>query len=82
MIFYEVLDKIYIDSKTSGTLPMVHLECHGSETDIELTSTEIINWDDVREKFIHINIASGLNLIVVMAACYGAHILRMAIKNG
>jgi hypothetical protein len=78
--FYSVLDEIYIDTSTTQSLPMIHIESHGSEVGIELASKEVVHWDDVRKQFIRINISTGLNLVVVMAACHGAHILRMAIE--
>lgn len=78
--FYSVLDEIFVDTNTTDSLPMIHIECHGSETGIEVASKEVVEWDGVRKQFIRINEATGLNLVVVMAACYGVHILRMAIQ--
>lgn len=76
--FYSVLDEILVDTNTTDSLPMIHIECHGSETGIVVASKEAVEWDGLRKQFIRINESTGLNLVVVMAACYGAHILRMA----
>jgi len=55
--------------------PMIHLECHGSAEGIHLESGEHIAWNDLKPRLIEINLASRCNLLVVMAACYGAHLI-------
>lgn len=79
-IFFNILDEILKDTKEFQNFPMIHVECHGSALGLELTNGEVIQWDELRIKFININIACRLNLVVIIAACNGAYFINTAVK--
>jgi hypothetical protein len=51
-----------------------YIETHGDQNGISLRSRESLGWLQLKESLTEINIASGLNLIVVVAACHGDNI--------
>lgn len=65
------------DLQLRGHSPIVHIDCHGGESGIETTSGELASWSELKPALQAINIMSNLNLIVVMAACSGAHLLSI-----
>lgn len=59
--------------------PLLHLEIHGSDdsSGLILSSGEYVSWDDLKTPLTNINIATRLNLIVILAVCYGAHLMKI-----
>lgn len=54
-----------------GLIPFIHLECHGSQDGLQLSSGEIVTWNEFRDLFTPLNVASRLNLFVSLASCHG-----------
>lgn len=75
----EVLRKIRDEART-GMYPMLHLECHGCPDGLGVASGELVEWDELREILIDINQACRLNLVIVLAACNGAHLIKVSTK--
>lgn len=75
----EVLHKIR-DEAREGIYPMLHLECHGCPDGLGVASGELVEWDELREVLIEINQACRLNLVIVLAACNGAHLIKVSKK--
>lgn len=75
--FLIVLEKIRIES-SKGEYPMIHLECHGCQRGLEVASGELVEWDELRNLLIEINRSCQLNLMIVVAACNGAHLIKVA----
>jgi hypothetical protein len=76
----EVLDEIAIDTIVSGSFPLIHVECHGRETGLVTASGQVASWDEIRDSLILINFASEMNLMIIFAACHGAHAMSMGTK--
>ena len=76
---FEILEKIKNES-SSGEYPMIHFECHGCEDGLGVASGELVEWDELREYFIDINRSCQLNLMIVVAACNGAHLIKVSTK--
>lgn len=56
--------------------PVLHLECHGSESyGIEFANGSCMAWDDLAETLNVLNVATSFNLLIVLAACYGGHLM-------
>lgn len=64
----------------SGTYPIIHFDCHGCENGLETASGELVKWDEIREILIEINRSTRLNLMIVIAACNGAHLIKTSTK--
>jgi len=77
--FFEVLETIKNEA-LSGMFPMIHFECHGCEDGLGTASGELIEWDELREILIEINFSCKLNLMIVIAACNGAHLIKVSTK--
>ncbi|UBU50191.1 hypothetical protein LCW13_08090 [Cobetia amphilecti] len=75
----DVLEKIH-DEAMSGLYPMIHFECHGCEYGLGTASGELVAWDEIRDVLIKINWATKLNLMIVIAACNGAHLIKVCTK--
>ncbi|MBY5940999.1 MULTISPECIES: hypothetical protein [unclassified Halomonas] len=74
--FFKALDKVKKDCER-GLFPMLHFECHGGEEGFQLGNGEIIEWHEVRDALISISIASNLNVVIVVAACNGIHLINV-----
>ena len=66
----------------AGHSPILHLECHGGKQGIELASGEKMGWHQVKAHITPINIKSKTNLIVTLAACWGAWLSSVAVPPG
>lgn len=73
--FFKCLDVLTEQAK-SGLFPILHIECHGSDQKdgIILEDGTFISWLELKPALTRLNIETRLNLIVVLSACYGAHI--------
>ena len=76
---FDILDKIKNEA-SKGSYPMIHFECHGCEDGLGMASGELVEWDELREHFIEINYSCQLNLMIVVAACNGAHLIKVSTK--
>lgn len=77
----EVLTEIYRDAK-SEIYSIIHIEAHGSKSGIELSSCETASWEWLKSRITRINIATGLNLVITLAACKGAYLSTIAHPPG
>jgi hypothetical protein len=75
-----LLHRIRDEAQSDNLYPMLHLECHGCPDGLGVASGELVEWDELREILIEINHACRLNLVVVLAACNGAHLIKVSIK--
>ncbi|BBO69650.1 hypothetical protein DSCA_35800 [Desulfosarcina alkanivorans] len=75
--FFKVLSEVEKEAK-AGLYPIIHLECHGSIEGLQLTNFDTVSWEDLRDVFIRINIASQLNTVIVVAACNGIYLINVA----
>ena len=58
-----------------GTILTLHLETHGSEDGIGLSSGEIVSWEEFYDVIRPLNVKMNNLLVVVMAMCYGAALM-------
>jgi len=56
--------------------PWLHFECHGADDGIELANGDSVKWAELKSVLTEINIASELNLMIVMGACHGAYLAK------
>jgi hypothetical protein len=58
-----------------GLRPMIHFDTHGSKRDglYIAASHEFVSWQRLVDRLRPINVATGNNLCVVSAACFGLH---------
>lgn len=78
--FINVLAGIRTEVCVNSDYPMLHIECHGCPDGLGVASGELVEWDELREVLIEINRACKLNLVIVLAACNGAHLINVSLK--
>ncbi|MCC5846199.1 MAG: hypothetical protein JJU05_18275 [Verrucomicrobia bacterium] len=76
----KLLHNIRDETISDRLYPLLHLECHGCPDGLGVASGELVAWDELREILIEINQACKLNLVVVLAACHGVHLIEVSTK--
>lgn len=61
-----------------NAVPILHISAHGFSDGIQLSSGEVVLWDQLRELLIPVNQALSGSLIVCMSTCEGYSGSRMA----
>lgn len=72
------LSALLRDTRETGLLPLLHLEGHGfaDESGFALPDGKHCDWSKLKELITPLNIATGLNLMLVMTTCYGGSFAR------
>ncbi len=62
-------------AQQSEMIPVLHLEAHGGEVGLEgpdgTGDLELLTWDELTDPLQQLNLMTGCNLVVVVAACIG-----------
>lgn len=61
-------------------LPIIHISCHGNNEGIQLSSNEVISWNELKNILKPINRAFNGLLIVSLSCCEGYSGIRMAMN--
>src|SRR5215469_5840914 len=59
--------------KLSGRAPCLHIQCHGDADGLQLTDGSRMLWGRLKPLLVNINLASRINLFLVLACCYGGY---------
>jgi hypothetical protein len=73
--FLGLLKEFEEEYRQSGRSPVLQIDTHGSEDGIG--GDESIEWPELMEAFIPLNRLTGVNLVVVLAACEGFYGVQM-----
>jgi hypothetical protein len=74
--FFQKIEELAIYSQNTGSLPLLHIESHGDESDgLVFADDSEVSWGEVAKALEGLNIAMRCNLMVSFAACFGAHFL-------
>jgi hypothetical protein len=66
-----------IDEIAHGHTPVLHIECHGNDDGIGLANgRDFIAWEELRDYLAPLNVATRMNLMVSIAACYGVYAIK------
>jgi hypothetical protein len=74
----KLMHRILIRCQTERIHPLLHLEVHGSQDGLVLTSGEPVDWSELAQMFRQINIVIRNNLFVSMVTCYAARLFGEA----
>jgi hypothetical protein len=71
--FIKLLHRIKQDVQNDEYLPIIHIEAHGNEdnTGLILANNDDVSWIEMKRPLSEINIATRLNLLLCISACYG-----------
>jgi len=70
----QILSKLNEEIIGGGPFPILHLEMHGYEDGIQLTSGEIILWIDLMPFLRNINVTLKHRLLIILGACEGLNL--------
>lgn len=68
------------DAEERDIIPMLHIECHGDEEGFQFADGSFADWGELKVPITELNVATGLNLMIAVAACTGgalAKVMRM-----
>lgn len=74
--FIALIDRLAEEARLGNSLPILHIECHGSvDGGLQFANSSELAWDSFGGSLRRLNAATGINLVVSVSACYGAHLL-------
>jgi hypothetical protein len=75
--FFALFDDFEDEFRRTNRMPVLHVETHGSPEGIGANGDEYVLWPELMERMIPLNRLTGLNLVVILAACKGFWGLQM-----
>lgn len=74
--FIEMIGGLIRAAVDQKACPVLHIECHGDEVHgLQFANGSEMPWRELAEVLAALNRATGFNLLVVVSACYGGHLL-------
>jgi hypothetical protein len=64
-----------------GHYPILHLSAHGSSGGIQLSTSEVVSWHQLRDLLVPINQSLQGTLLLCMSACEGYNACQMAMQE-
>lgn len=64
--------------RTHPYVPLLHIECHGHDEGLQFADGSTLSWRDLKLHLVALNEATKLNLVVIIAACFGGSIARIS----
>jgi hypothetical protein len=71
------LERVRDEVAANGHRPILHFDCHGDKDGLRLADGTHVPWNDIRAVLAQINERTQCNLLVVMALCSGAHLVKI-----
>jgi hypothetical protein len=75
--FFQTLREIADEARLYSHIPILNIEAHCSQQGMQVTSGEFISWSELKDQFTELNAITRLNLLVLMSACEGAHLVSI-----
>jgi hypothetical protein len=75
--FLDVLESLAEDAEKNAEYPILQIETHGwdDKMGLALADGTSVSWGELAAALVRINRATGFNLVVCVAACFGGHFL-------
>jgi len=70
--FLTLLPELAASASATGDIPVLHIECHGNDDGLAFSDGSFVTWVDLKGPLTTLNIATAMNLLVVVAACDGS----------
>jgi hypothetical protein len=74
--FLELLFELAAMTRATGDIPVLHIESHGNLEGLGFADGSFVPWEALRQPLIGLNVATRMNLLVVVAACDGSALVR------
>ena len=75
--FIQCIRNCRIDAEERQIVPMLHIECHGDDDGFQFADGSLADWDELKLPVTELNIATGLNLMIAVAACTGGALAKV-----
>jgi hypothetical protein len=75
--FIKCLFQCRNDAKEKDIIPLLHIECHGGEDGLQFADGSFADWKELKLPITELNIATGLNLMIAVAACTGGALAKI-----
>ena len=72
--FLALLSDLANMASTMGNIPVLHIECHGNDEGVVFADQSFATWGDMKIPLTNLNVATAMNLLVVVSACNGGAI--------
>lgn len=69
--FILLLRELVPKAREHDVIPLLHIECHGDEDGFQFADGSMLDWHELKEPISTLNVATQLNLFVIVAACVG-----------
>jgi len=76
LTFISAINKL--KSVIKNKVPFLHISAHGDKNGIQLTDKTFIEWNELKEVLIPINVAMDNYLCICISSCSGFHASKMA----
>jgi hypothetical protein len=70
--FLALLPDLTAAAEATGDIPVLHIECHGGNDGLAFADGSFATWVDLKKPLTSLNVATGMNLLVVVSACDGS----------
>ncbi len=70
------IDELIENVEFNGVFPILQIDAHGNTDGVKFSENSYIGWRELLEQLSKLNLLMKGNLLVVLASCYGAHIIR------
>ena len=74
--FEQGLKTLGSSCRNTGMIPILHIEIHGCEQGLGLSSGEFVKWEELHDLLEPINTVCGNKLLVTLAVCCGAYFMQ------
>jgi len=73
---FDYLEQLRLQNVQNHAFPLLHIESHGYEDGLQLADRSLVSWESLKEALIPLNVAMRLNLMVVLASCFGGAFIK------
>jgi hypothetical protein len=75
--FLATIEALTVDAENDGEYPILQIETHGwaNKTGLPFPDGTSLSWDELAAALARLNKATGFNLVVCVAACFGGHFI-------
>ena len=74
-VLQEIADEC--EARNGAGSPILQIDAHGSRKGIQVTNDERVLWEDMIDPLTRINKISRMNLLAVLATCFGQHLFSI-----
>lgn len=78
---FDYFRQLRLQNEQNDVFPLLHIESHGYEDGLQLSDRSLVSWKRLKEVLIPLNVAMRLNLMVVLASCFGGAFTKVLLPT-